>query len=272
MTNIKKIMITLLMILTVVGMTYPMEVNAARSYTITFRAGAHGTFVETGTNKIEIKVAAGEKFPDIPDMIVEDGYYASEWNKDLPAVNSTVEGSMTFVAKYRVLTDGKEYTIKYVDQNDVAIQTAKIMMAPKGTVVHERAKTIEGYELIGNADLSIAVADSDNVIKFVYRNLASNVEYVETIVQVPASEAPDNQAASNEVVVEEEEPSGDVENPEPGPQNPTEDVDDPETPLADGVADNTYLYLVGGVVIGLVILAAILLFLKKKKELSGEAN
>ena len=41
------------------------------------------------------------------------------WNKTLPASGEAVTGAMTFVAKYQVLTNGREYSINYVNQDNV---------------------------------------------------------------------------------------------------------------------------------------------------------
>lgn len=85
MKKIKKVIIVLAMMIAMVGFVNPMTVDASRTYKVTFRAGAHGTFAANGENKITIDVAANERFPDIPDINVEDGYYLMGWNKTLPA-------------------------------------------------------------------------------------------------------------------------------------------------------------------------------------------
>ena len=76
-------------------------------------------------NKITIDVAANERFPDIPDINVEDGYYLMGWNKTLPASGETTAGAMTFVAKYQVLTNGREYrSIMLIDNVQIATTKA----------------------------------------------------------------------------------------------------------------------------------------------------
>ena len=130
MKKIKKVIIVLAMMIAMVGFVNPMTVDASRTYKVTFRAGAHGTFAANGENKITIDVAANERFPDIPDINVEDGYYLMGWNKTLPASGEAVTGAMTFVAKYQVLTNGREYSINYVNQDNVQIATTKVMTAP----------------------------------------------------------------------------------------------------------------------------------------------
>ena len=71
MKKIKKVIIVLAMMIAMVGFVNPMTVDASRTYKVTFRAGAHGTFAANGENKITIDVAANERFPDIPDINVE---------------------------------------------------------------------------------------------------------------------------------------------------------------------------------------------------------
>ena len=53
------------MMIAMAGFVNPMTVDASRTYKVTFRAGAHGTFAANGENKITIDVAANERFPDI---------------------------------------------------------------------------------------------------------------------------------------------------------------------------------------------------------------
>ena len=86
MKKIKKVIIVLAMMIAMVGFVNPMTVDASRTYKVTFRAGAHGTFAANGENKITIDVAANECFPDIPDINVEDGYYLMGWNKPFQLV------------------------------------------------------------------------------------------------------------------------------------------------------------------------------------------
>ena len=52
MKKIKKVIIVLAMMIAMVGFVNPMTVDASRTYKVTFRAGAHGTFAANGENKI----------------------------------------------------------------------------------------------------------------------------------------------------------------------------------------------------------------------------
>ena len=48
MKKIKKVIIVLAMMIAMVGFVNPMTVDASRTYKVTFRAGAHGTFAANG--------------------------------------------------------------------------------------------------------------------------------------------------------------------------------------------------------------------------------
>lgn len=196
------------------------------------------------------------------------------WNKTLPASGEAVTGAMTFVAKYQVLTNGREYSINYVNQDNVQIATTKVMTAPLGSTVNERAKTIAGYELIGAADLSITIGETDNSITYVYRDLNVTQEYVESVVVIPVG-LPANTAVSTatggagtggtttnqgddtENVTDSETPLS--------PGDGTEEVPDDQTPLKKGEEgiNYTYLYITGGIV--LLLIAAGIFILKRKQ-------
>lgn len=278
MKIVKKIIMSLVMIITISGFINPMAVAGARTYQITFRSGAHGTFVDNKDNKITINVAANERFPDIPDIKVEEGYYLMGWNKALPDIDEGVTGAMTYVARYRVLTDGREYSINYVNQDNVQIATTKIMMAPLGTVVTERAKTIAGHELIGAADLSIVVGETDNSITYIYRDLNVTEEYVEKVVTTPVT-LPPNVAVSTtsgdrETTPFQSEEMEDITDPAtplaPGADG-TEKIPDEQTPLSKGkdIFNYTYLLTTGGIILVLMGIGG-LIVRKKKFNIKNE--
>lgn len=277
MKMVKKMFITLVMVIMVTGFINPMTVAGARTYQITFRAGAHGTFIANDDKKITINVVANERFPDIPDIKVEEGYYLMGWNKNLPSINESVTGSMTYVARYQVLTDGREYSINYVNQDNVQIATTKVMMAPLGTIVTERAKTIAGHELIGAADLSIVVGETDNSITYVYRDLNVTEEYIETILTTPVN-LPPNVAVSTASGDEETTPRQPEETEEvrepttplgPGADG-TEEIPDEQTPLDKGEdkSSNTYLLTAGGIILVLMGICGLIV----RKKMTGSTN
>ena len=148
------------------------------------------------------------------------------------------------------------------------------MTAPLGSTVNERAKTIAGYELIGAADLSITIGETDNSITYVYRDLNVTQEYVESVVVIPVG-LPANAAVSTatggagtggtttnqgddtENVTDSETPLS--------PGDGTEEVPDDQTPLKKGEEgiNYTYLYITGGIV--LLLIAAGIFILKRKQ-------
>lgn len=269
MKKIRKIFISLAMIIAIAGFVNPMSVDGARTYRITFRAGAHGTFAN-GDNKVVIDVAANDPFPDIPDINVEDGYYLLGWNETLLNAGQPVTESKTYVARYQVLTNGREYSINYVNQDNIQIATSKVMIAPLGATVVERAKTIEGHELIGLAELSIVVGESNNSITYVYRDLNVSEEYVETVVTVPVT-LPPNTAVSTAGtatggttppagITDGTENIGDDQTPLSPGDGEVEDVPDEQTPLSKGEDGNNFTYLLAttGIVLALILLGVVI--------------
>lgn len=278
MKLVKKIYFSLIMVITVTIFINPMTVFGARTYQITFRAGAHGTFVANGDNKITINVAANERFPDIPEINVEEGYYLIGWDNDLPSTKESVIGSMTFVAKYQVLTDGREYSINYVNQDNIQIATTRVMMAPLGTIVTERAKTIAGHELIGDADLSIVIGETGNSITYIYRDLNVTEKYVETVVTIPVtlppnvavSSIPRNRETTSSTQPEETEEVIDPETPLAPGGDKKEVIPEEKTPLSKGEDkfNYTYLLLAGGIIVVLIGLGGLI----AKKKMASTKN
>lgn len=121
-----------------------VKVQAAESYTVTFRPGNVGAFavsadaaggakenaeavaalsyagyeVEvTQRGAIKVTVPAGAAVPAAPSYIVaEDGYFVKDASLWGPA-GETVDRNMDFVVDYGKLIDGVEYTVEYVDSS-----------------------------------------------------------------------------------------------------------------------------------------------------------
>lgn len=120
---------------TVFGSTVSVKADA-KTYTVTYRAGNVGSFDSTTVSEysvgnggitgvdvtargsIKLTVAAGSKVPNAPTHInVNDGYFAvnsSEWG---PTEGETVDRNVDYVVDYGKLTEGVEYTVKYVDES-----------------------------------------------------------------------------------------------------------------------------------------------------------
>lgn len=249
MKKIRLIFTFLAIVIVVVGFVNPMSINGARTYRITFRAGAHGTFAN-GNEEVIIDVVENDPFPDIPDINVEDGYYLLGWNEALLNVGQPVTESRTYVARYQALTNGREYSINYVNQDDIQIAASKVLIAPLGTTVVERAKSIEGHQLIGLADLSIVVGETDNSITYVYRDLNVSEEYVERAITVPTA-LPPNVAVSTASTTQNQDGTENIG---------IEDIQDERTPLSKGEDSYnfTYFFATAGIVLALIFLGVII--------------
>lgn len=119
-----------------------MSVHAASEYTVTFRPGnvgqfgiasqTDGTSVKdmaqevadilygaydakvTENGAIKIKVPAGAEIPAAPAYVIPDeGYFVKTWG---PEQGAKASKNVDFVVDYGRLTDGVEYTVKYVDE------------------------------------------------------------------------------------------------------------------------------------------------------------
>lgn len=134
-----------MMALTVAAALMPaISVHAASEYTVTFRPGNVGQFgiasgdenaeksvkekaqevadiyyaqyetTVTENGAIKVKVAAGADMPTVPGYIIpEAGYCVRSWG---PKQGEKVTKNVDYVVDYGRLTDGVEYTVKYVDE------------------------------------------------------------------------------------------------------------------------------------------------------------
>lgn len=120
-----------------------LNAHAASEYTVTFRPGNVGQFgiasednadktvkemaqevadiyyaqyetTVTENGAIKVKVPAGADMPAVPGYIIPDaGYCVRTWG---PEQGAKVTKNVDYVADYGRLTDGVEYTVKYVDE------------------------------------------------------------------------------------------------------------------------------------------------------------
>lgn len=287
----KQLLKYVLAIMVSLGLIVPTynEVNASsRTYEVTFKAGSKGEFdakdlkgnyqINDEHTSITYKVQAGDRFPNVPTVIANEGYRHHTWNKELPLVGSAVEEKQVYVAKYTKLVNAVEFTVSYVDTNGVEIATPTIYTTDLNTEELVRAKTIEGYQ--PDALQKRLVVSRENVeIQFVYTSLEEATEppVIEQIVEVEGEPVYKNVIVSSvtggtgtgnttgttntvgqENVDDNETPLGGGD--------ATENVDDNETPLAKGEqGSNQMLYIAGGVGV-LAIIALIIYMTKKKKE------
>lgn len=266
------------------------SVQAATTYEIVYRAGAHGSF--NGESKYVVEKAYGTAFPDDPYydnlLAVDDGYVFTGWNEEMP---DTVTGKTTLVAKYAPIVNGVEYRVRYVDQNDVDIVTPRIAIGELGSTVSVRAKTINDWP-VDQTTKSIELTNGTNTITFVYTVPEDEVqteyvtEYVtntvDEVVTVPgtagagttvgtgtgvagAAGAGAAGGAAGDAAAGETTDITDNETPQAGADGETT-IEDNETPQA-GASDsglNNMIYVAGGA--GAVILIAIVAYLLSKRR------
>lgn len=241
-------------------------------YDVVFRAGSHASF--NGQNKIIKKVKYGNPFPDVPDLTIEEGYVFKEWSQELPQVGSLVTSKQTYIAKCIPVISGQQYTVRYVDQNDVDIVSPKLRMGELDTTVTERAKTIENWP-VDQVEKSLKITNQMNTIKFVYTVPSDQVrteyitEYetnivdrVTTVNQNPAANVPADQVTPNPDTQQTTEIE-DNQTPQGG--GDVEEIEDNKTPLQKGQSSNNTALITGGV--GLVIILVLVshLIMKRRK-------
>ena len=242
--------------------------HASAQYEIVFKGGLHGTV--DNQKSVSFKVNANDVFPNEPSVQVEEGYVFTGWSKALPEVGYRVDRKMVFVAKYDVLVNGINYMVRYVNEDNVAIATAKSMMAEKGSVIEERAKVVDNYTYL-QATQSITLSETQKEIVFVYRATNPNEKITYEEEQVNVAEGTQNNQTTNQGG-NTNNPNEEVNQPDQPKGNGNEAVDENDTPLAQLMKENTLPIVLAG--IGGVILLGIIvaLVLKKRKERELEEN
>lgn len=267
-----------------------------RTYEVTFKSGSQGVFDVSGLDSnatynekhtsVTYKVNAGDAFPEVPELIINEGYRNNEWSQTLPAVNSPVEEKEIYVAKYTKIVNGVEFTVRYVDQNGVELDTPTIYTTDLGIEEVVRAKTIDGYT--PDALQKRLTVSRENVeIQFMYTPtdiaeppVQEQIVYVEgdpVYVDVVQGETNTGTApgattpGGGDAGVAGDTPLEDVEDPDtPQGGGNTVDVENPDTPQAGGDKDNqnnNMLYIAGGIgIVALIALIAYMLTKKKKQD------
>lgn len=271
----------ILSLMFMIGFMIPAVSNVeAKSYEVIFRAGAHATFKDGSTKKV-INVEYGKPIPYDPytesQLEIEDGYVFKGWNQTFP---DKVEEKTTFVAKCVPVVSGTQYTVRYVDQNDVDVATPFIGLANKGDTITVYAKQVKDWPV--DASSKQITIGNTNEVKFVYNvpedevqteyitEYQTNVvDQVTTIQQGGGTGAggttgtggTTNAGAGTTTIDENQVPQGNQ-------TEGTTSIEDNETPLAKGQksSSNNMMYIAGGA--GLVIILAIIAYVltKKKKQ------
>lgn len=270
-------------------------IDASQNYKITYSPGAKGTFNQelidnykttygesnisvsdkTGSVTITVeKEAVMPKVPTVSDITLKDSSYyvrAGSWEPK----QAVVTKSETYVVKYNMLNNGKEYTIRFIDSGTgEEVASPIISMANVGEQITYTAKTIEGYEF-DQIRKSLVISNNvqDNVLEFMYtggieRNVTTNTVIEDTTtppvvapVVTPVTPTPEEDVDNpdTEDIEDPETPRGDLDDDTPE----TEDVEKEETPKSSG--DSNFMsYAMYGIV-GLIVIAGIAYLVVRKK-------
>lgn len=245
---------------------------AAKSYTVSFKAGSKGIYTDGSTSKNEMVAANGDLkvSPDtlVADLQIEEGYYFNGWNYTVKQTN--VSKSASYVAQYKRIVNEAVYRVSYVDNFGNELATQKVVTSNIGIVVAENALNIEGYA-VDQLTKTAKVEKDGTQIVFTYVSTASGE--VQTITQnevvVVAGGAVDAGAdtpAANTPTVE-----GGTGNDAGGTGGiGTEEVPEDETPLAgkektsSGISNESLIF--GGIVLAVVVIAGTIYVVKTKKK------
>ena len=303
-TILKKIWVALVFVAMVIPMNISTSFAVDREYKITFKSGSQGVFNVSDLGKnatyndkhtsVTYTVKAGEAFPDVPELIINEGYRNNMWSDELPTVGSQVTEKQVYVAKYTKLVNGVEFTVKYVDTNGVEIATPTIYTTDLGTEEVVRAKTVEGYQP-DSLQKRLVVSRENVEIQFVYTSTeqATEAPVIEQIVYVegepvyvdvvqPGATVGTTTAGTTgggtavegttgETAGDQTTDIEDNETPQAGVDDDnTTNIEDNETPQAganESSTDNTALYVGGGIgAVAVLALIAYLLSKRKKQE------
>lgn len=274
-----------------------MSVQAASEYTITFRPGNVGNFgiasddntaktvkdmaqevadiyyaqyetTVTENGAIKVKVPAGADMPATPGYVIPNaGYCVRNWG---PEQGEKVTKNVDYVVDYGRLTDGVEYTVKYVDEESgesiAPFATAYGNIGDTITVTAPAVITTSdagNYVLTSEAaqELTLTADAANNVITFKYvysydpgtvtedvtviipGDTVVTTETVTTYVDGEAVVVPgatvidggqdaDDDADANQDAEQDDEDQ-DAENQDDEDQGAV-DIEDEDTPLSDG--------------------------------------
>lgn len=303
-TILKKIWVALVFVAMIIPMNISTSFAADKEYKITFKSGSQGVFNVSDLGKnatyndkhtsVTYTVKADGTFPDVPELIINEGYRNNMWSDELPTVGSLVTEKQVYVAKYTKLVNGVEFTVKYVDTNGVEIATPTIYTTDLGTEEVVRAKTVEGYQP-DSLQKRLVVSRENVEIQFVYTSTeqATEAPVIEQIVYVegepvyvdvvqPGATVGTTTAGTTgggtavggttgETAGDQTTDIEDNETPQAGVDDDnTTNIEDNETPQAganESSTNNTALYVGGGIgAVAVLALIAYLLSKRKKQE------
>lgn len=245
--------------------------------------GAEDVTVSEVTGSVTVKVAISENMPmvDPSDVVFKNEEDAEQYyvltNGWGPASMNPVQNE-TFVVQYGALVDGVDYTIRYVDDTtntDVAMP--EMGKANVDETIAAYAKVVEGYTFDTQSKMMTLTKDEEKNVLTFYYTAEDDTIYVDQII---------TEVIPGDVIVVQPPVAGEENEPTTTPNEPVEDVEDNDTPLANGDKENgedveenetplanneleknnKMLYTTIGVIAVLGILLAIFVAMKKKKQ------
>lgn len=270
---LKRIVGGAMTLIAVFAMMPVLSAHAASEYTVTFRPGNVGNFgigfsVMNGASvkemaqevanvlygaydvnvtengAIKVKVPAGAQIPAAPSYIIPDeGYFVKSWG---PEQGETVSRNVDFVVDYGRLTDGVEYTVKYVDEQSgesiAPSATAYANVGDSVTVTAPATITTSDagiYALTSEATQTLTLEKdaASNVIVFDYTyDYEPETEVIEIVKVIPGDTVVTTETQvtviDRGIIVDPAPDNGGEDNEN---QN-IADIEDEETPLTDTIS------------------------------------
>ena len=248
---IHKLVLAAAVLCLAIATAVPTAFAADTTYVLSFRPGAYGSFSgaavsylsqfgeveQSSTGNLFLQVQAGTQLPsDLETQLrsflqPDAGYY---YRSGLSA-RGTADEDATYVAEYGVLQgSGYAYTVRYVDSvSGSELAESYTGYANAGDEVIFQAKVLDGYT-VDQGVKSLTIYETENqVITFSYTaNAVAGEDVVQTTtVTVPAGVA--TVTTDNAAVPGADAADGDNTG-DATPVDNGEQIDDNDTPLADG--------------------------------------
>lgn len=287
----KRIMNGVMALAVVCSLMPAISVHAASEYTVTFRPGNVGRFGIASSAKgetsvkdmaqevadvlygaydvsvtengaIKVKVPSGEQIPAAPAYIIPDeGYCVRTWG---PEQGAQVSKNVDYVVDYGRLTDGVEYTVKYIDEESgESIAPFAIAYANVGESVISNAPAIittseAGSYVLTSASSQEITLDADAASNMIVFNYAYQYN-PETIIEEVVTVVPGDTVTTTETITtviengavvepgavqvqnndDNEADNGNNGADNQGAENDVVNIEDEDTPLADTVPAET---------------------------------
>lgn len=210
MKKISKIFVSITVAFAMALLIIPtINVQAADTYTITYRAGNVGTFNTSGLanvtvtgstldvteNYVKVTLAKDTSKTELENLenilmnnvTTDEGYFvldSGDWGCDSNS-DTTVTKNKDYVVDYGVLVDPVSYTIQYVDSaSGEQIAPSAIVYGNANETITRSPLAISGYSTTdGDTSLTLTKGGS-NVITFTYTSTATTGTVTNTVINL----------------------------------------------------------------------------------------